>query len=66
MHFVSPDEKLAMDKRREELYKMQLDVQERINPEYFMIVCDQGFMPLHDVKKQIAMFGTKIMPEFMG
>ena len=43
-----------------------LDVQERLNPDYFMVVCDQGFMPLHDVKKQLEMFGTKIMPEFMG
>jgi transcription elongation factor GreA len=30
MHFVSPDEKAALDKKREELYKAQLDVQERI------------------------------------
>jgi alkanesulfonate monooxygenase SsuD/methylene tetrahydromethanopterin reductase-like flavin-dependent oxidoreductase (luciferase family) len=43
-----------------------LDVQEQLNPEWFMVLCDQGFMPLHEVKKQIEMFGTKIMPEFMG
>jgi transcription elongation factor GreA len=30
MHFVSPDEKVSMEKKREELYKAQLDVQERI------------------------------------
>jgi transcription elongation factor GreA len=31
MQFVSADEKQKMETRREELYKMQLDVQERIN-----------------------------------
>jgi transcription elongation factor GreA len=30
MHFVSADEKAQLEKKREELYKMQLDVQERI------------------------------------
>lgn len=30
MQIVSPEEKVAMEKRREELYKTQLDVQERI------------------------------------
>src|SRR5262245_6863054 len=30
MQMVSPEEKAAMEKRREELYKAQIDVQERI------------------------------------
>ena len=30
MHFVSPDEKVQLEKKREDLYKSQLDVQERI------------------------------------
>ncbi len=30
MQFVSADEKVALEKKREELYKAQLDVQERI------------------------------------
>ncbi len=41
-------------------------VQEKLNPEYFMVISDQGFMPLYEVKEQLEMFGTKIMPEFMG
>jgi hypothetical protein len=31
-----------------------------------MIVCDQGFMPIHEIKQEIEMFGTKVMPQFMG
>ena len=60
------DAGLAFTGTVEDVRRQMLDVQERINPEYFMVLCDQGFMPLHEVKKQIAMFGTKIMPEFMG
>jgi hypothetical protein len=41
-------------------------VQEKLNPEYFMVISDQGFMPLYEVKEQLELFGTKIMPEFMG
>ncbi|MGH7933702.1 MAG: hypothetical protein ACREQN_11135 [Candidatus Binataceae bacterium] len=41
-------------------------VEEQLNPEWFMMICDQGFLPFHQVKKQVAMFGTKVMPAFMG
>jgi hypothetical protein len=27
---------------------------------------DQRFMPIREVKKQVEIFGTKAMPEFMG
>jgi alkanesulfonate monooxygenase SsuD/methylene tetrahydromethanopterin reductase-like flavin-dependent oxidoreductase (luciferase family) len=42
------------------------EVEEKLNPEWFMIVCDQGFMPIHEIKQEIEMFGTKVMPQFMG
>lgn len=41
-------------------------VQEQMNPEYFLWLCDQGYLPLYEVKKQLELFGTKVMPEFMG
>lgn len=41
-------------------------VQEHMNPEYFLWLCDQGYLPLYEVKKQLELFGTKVMPEFMG
>lgn len=31
-----------------------------------MVISDQGFMPLYEAKKQMEIFGTKVMPEFMG
>jgi alkanesulfonate monooxygenase SsuD/methylene tetrahydromethanopterin reductase-like flavin-dependent oxidoreductase (luciferase family) len=42
------------------------EVQEKMNPEYFLWLCDQGYLPLYEVKKQLELFGTKVMPEFMG
>ncbi len=41
-------------------------VQEKLSSEYFLWICDQGFMSLYEVKKQLELFGTKVMPEFMG
>jgi len=41
-------------------------VEEKLNPEWFMVICDQGFMPIYEVKKQLELFGTKVMPAFMG
>jgi len=42
------------------------EVQEKLNPEYFLWICDQGYLPLHEQKKQLECFGTKVMPEFKG
>jgi hypothetical protein len=41
-------------------------VEEKLNPEWFMMICDQGFMPIYEIKKQLELFGTKVMPSFMG
>ena len=41
-------------------------VRDQMNPEYFLWLCDQGYLPLHEVKKQLELFGRKVMPEFMG
>jgi hypothetical protein len=30
------------------------------------MICDQGFMPIYEIKKQLELFGTKVMPAFMG
>jgi alkanesulfonate monooxygenase SsuD/methylene tetrahydromethanopterin reductase-like flavin-dependent oxidoreductase (luciferase family) len=40
-------------------------VQERLNSEYFLVFCDQGLLPLAEVKQQVEMF-AKLMPEFRG
>jgi alkanesulfonate monooxygenase SsuD/methylene tetrahydromethanopterin reductase-like flavin-dependent oxidoreductase (luciferase family) len=41
-------------------------VEEKLNPEWFTVICDQGFMPIYEVKKQLELFGTKVMPAFIG
>jgi alkanesulfonate monooxygenase SsuD/methylene tetrahydromethanopterin reductase-like flavin-dependent oxidoreductase (luciferase family) len=44
--------------------RRQLDtVQSRLNPEYFLVFCDQGLLPLDEVKRQVEMFAD-LMPEF--
>jgi hypothetical protein len=30
------------------------------------MISDQGFMPIHEARKQVELFGTKIMPALMG
>ncbi|MGH7839804.1 MAG: LLM class flavin-dependent oxidoreductase [Candidatus Binataceae bacterium] len=57
---------LAFTGTVDDVRRQMLEVQERINPEWFMMISDQGFMPLHEAKRQVEIFGTKIMPEFMG
>jgi len=44
----------------------ELAVGEKPDPEWFMLISDQGFMPLYEVKEQLELFGTRIMPELMG
>jgi alkanesulfonate monooxygenase SsuD/methylene tetrahydromethanopterin reductase-like flavin-dependent oxidoreductase (luciferase family) len=60
------DAGIAFSGTVDDVRHQMLDVQERLNPEWFMFLCDQGFAPLHEVKEQLEMFATKIMPEFMG
>lgn len=39
-------------------------VREKLNPDWFMILSDQGFLPRDEMKEVMGLFGTKIMPEF--
>ncbi len=39
-------------------------VREKLNPDWFMILSDQGFLPRDEMKEQLDILGTKIIPEF--
>ena len=39
-------------------------VKEKLNPDWFMILSDQGYLPRDAIKEQLELFGTKIIPEF--
>ncbi len=41
------------------------EVQEKLNPEYFLVFCDQGLLPLDEVKDQVEQL-AKLVPEFTG
>lgn len=38
-------------------------VQDQLNPEYFLVFCDQGLLPISEVKDQVSELG-KLIPEF--
>jgi hypothetical protein len=38
---------------------------ENVNPEYFMWQGDQGLLPIDEVKRQIELFGTKVIPHYL-
>jgi hypothetical protein len=37
---------------------------EAANPEWFVWQGDQGFMPKDEVRKQIELFGKKVLPHY--
>ena len=57
---------LAFAGTSDDVRRRMAEVDETLNPEWFLIVCDQGFMPIDEIKQQVEMFGTKVMPQFMG
>jgi len=57
---------LAFAGTPDDLRRRMAQVEEVLNPEWFLLVCDQGFMPIHEIKQEIELFGTKVMPQFMG
>jgi len=57
---------LAFAGTSDDISHRMTEVERTLNPEWFMVVCDQGFMPIHEIKQQIEIFGTKVMPHFLG
>ncbi len=48
----------------DDIRRKMAEVKEKLDPEYFMILVDQGFLPIEEVKDHLALFGTKIVAEF--
>jgi alkanesulfonate monooxygenase SsuD/methylene tetrahydromethanopterin reductase-like flavin-dependent oxidoreductase (luciferase family) len=47
--------------------RRQMDaVREKLDPDWFMIHSEQGFLSLYEVQKQLELFGTKVMPDYLG
>jgi alkanesulfonate monooxygenase SsuD/methylene tetrahydromethanopterin reductase-like flavin-dependent oxidoreductase (luciferase family) len=46
--------------------RRQLDaVKSQLNPEYFLVFCDQGLLPIAEVRDQVELF-AKLIPEFQS
>jgi len=41
-------------------------VQGKMDPQYFLWLCDQRYLPFYEVEKQLELFGAEVMREFMG
>ena len=50
----------------DEIRRQVHEVKEKMDPEYFMILVDQGFLPFDEVREQVELFGTKVLPELAG
>jgi alkanesulfonate monooxygenase SsuD/methylene tetrahydromethanopterin reductase-like flavin-dependent oxidoreductase (luciferase family) len=50
----------------DDVRRRMAEVQQKLHPEYFLWVCDQGYLPIGEVKRQLELFGTKVMNEFKG
>lgn len=57
------DAGVAFVDTREEVRRHLAAVQERLHPEYFLVICDQGLLLLAEVKQQVDRFAT-LMLEF--
>lgn len=40
------------------------EIQETLNPEYMLWLGDQGYLPVDEMKRELELFATKVMPEF--
>ena len=50
----------------DDIRRRMTEVRQKLHPEYFLWVCDQGYLPLDEVKRQLELFGTRVMGEFRG
>jgi len=47
----------------EDVRRQLAAVRSQLNPEYFLVFCDQGLLPIDEVRRQVEMF-AELMPEF--
>ncbi len=57
------DAGIAFVGTRDDVRRQLAEVREKLNPEYFLVFCDQGLLPLDEVKQQLELFAD-LMPEF--
>ena len=48
----------------DDIRRQREPVKEKLNPDWFMILSDQGYLPRDAIKEQLEFLGTKIIPEF--
>jgi alkanesulfonate monooxygenase SsuD/methylene tetrahydromethanopterin reductase-like flavin-dependent oxidoreductase (luciferase family) len=58
------DHKMTVIGTADDVRRRLADIQETLNPEYFLWLSDQGYLTLDEMKREIELFATKVMPEF--
>jgi alkanesulfonate monooxygenase SsuD/methylene tetrahydromethanopterin reductase-like flavin-dependent oxidoreductase (luciferase family) len=58
------DLKMAVAGTADDVRRRLAEIQETLNPEYFLWLGDQGYLTRDEVKRELELFATKVMPEF--
>jgi alkanesulfonate monooxygenase SsuD/methylene tetrahydromethanopterin reductase-like flavin-dependent oxidoreductase (luciferase family) len=58
------DLKMAVAGTVDDVRRRVAEVQETLNPEYMLWLGDQGYLTRDEMKRELELFATKVMPEF--
>ena len=58
------DLKMAVMGSVDDIRRRLAEYQETLNPEYMLWLGDQGYLALDEMKRELELFATKVMPEF--
>jgi alkanesulfonate monooxygenase SsuD/methylene tetrahydromethanopterin reductase-like flavin-dependent oxidoreductase (luciferase family) len=58
------DLKMAVAGNVDDVRRRIADIQETLNPEYMLWLGDQGYLTCDEMKRELELFATKIIPEF--
>jgi hypothetical protein len=50
----------------DDIRRRMSEVEQKLHPEYFLWICDRGYLPIAEVKRQLELFGTRVMNDFKG
>jgi alkanesulfonate monooxygenase SsuD/methylene tetrahydromethanopterin reductase-like flavin-dependent oxidoreductase (luciferase family) len=58
------DLKMAVAGTVDDVRRRVAEIQETLNPEYMLWLGDQGYLTRDEMKRELELFATKVMPEF--
>ncbi|MGH7907453.1 MAG: LLM class flavin-dependent oxidoreductase [Candidatus Binataceae bacterium] len=58
------DAKMMVTGSVDDVRRRVAEIQETLNPEYYLWLGDQGFLTIDEQKRELELFATRVMPEF--